>query len=168
MSFSYCQNTLHKNKNRHKNWQQIFFSNITSKLMVHVQQSYRKKSFANLHPHTTKFVVLKILLARKVKMCWVNFNPTSGCGKSKTLVIIRLIAKKKQLLCPPLLGLLLFNLPIQAFRKTKEPKDQGWRVNSSDFRLLVKKIFNARVVVFILSKCLQIGSYRSHKVALTN
>ena len=36
LSFLYCQN------NSHKNGQKTFFSNITSKLMIHVQQSYRK------------------------------------------------------------------------------------------------------------------------------
>ena len=40
--------------------------------MVHVQQSYRKKSFVILHPHTTKFTILNFPLARKVKMRWVN------------------------------------------------------------------------------------------------
>ena len=28
----------------------------------------QRKSFAKLHPHTTKFVVIKLLLARKVEM----------------------------------------------------------------------------------------------------
>ena len=28
-----------------------------------------EKSFANLHSHATKFVILKLLLAQKVKMC---------------------------------------------------------------------------------------------------
>ena len=32
----------------------------------------KKKSFANLHLHTTKFVTLKFLLAQKVKMRLVN------------------------------------------------------------------------------------------------
>ena len=39
--------------------------------------------------------------------------------------------------------------PIQAFRKAKEHKDRGWRVTSCNFRLPVKRNFNAwEVCVF--------------------
>ena len=109
-----CQN------NSHKNWQQRFFSNIISKLMDHMQQSWR---FVNLYPHTAKFVVLK-LLAQKVKMHWVNCK--------LHLVVIKVRSSLWQLGWASVSRASLFffktdsYLPIQAFQKAKEPKDRGW------------------------------------------
>ena len=103
----------------------------------------QKTLLANLHQHTTKFVILKLLFAPKVKMRWVNCK-------------LHLIVVKVKPLLPsvPRAAFLSFLkigscLPIQAFQKAKEHNDRGWHVTSCKFCLLVKNNVNACVVIFI-------------------
>ena len=107
-----------------------------------------------------KFVTFKLLLAQRVKMCWVNWKLHLVVGKVKPLRQLGWYHRKSSCVTIRFKGSFLVSFLkgnfcplIHSFWKAKEPKSWGWHATSCNFCLLVKSNSNACALLFVLIKC---------------
>ena len=149
IEFPHCQN------NSHKNGQQTFFNNITSKSMTPLYQSCRKNNLQTCIRILWSLLSSNFFWHKELKCVelivnyiwlWYKWNPC----KKLTDSIEKSVALPSVPSAPFFSFLKADSYPlIQAFQKVEESKDRGWHVTSYNFRLLVKNNFSACVVVLI-------------------